>query len=123
MAFVIRSAGGPGGRGDFRQKWQGATVRRQIAAAIQGGMDDLAKSVLADLHEQLHKVSHEMADKAFARVEIRGGKRTLTAGSEAGHTAYHELGTSNFEGHPQIRQIMDRRIPEVTELIRRRMPG
>lgn len=114
---TVRSAGGPYGRGNFRQTWQGAQVLRAWEAQIQDGMDRLADEIEDELVSTLHRVSGEMADNAFASVEVRGGKRTISAGSTAEHTAYHELGTSTFEGHPQIREVIDRAAPRLTQTI------
>lgn len=114
---AIRIAGGPRGRGAARFTWEGATVLRQWEAQIQAGMETLAEEIESDLRSNLHRVTDEMADNAFANVEVRGGKRTITAGSTAPHTAYHELGTSRYSAHPQIRQTIDRYAPRLTERI------
>lgn len=119
---AIRRAGGPYGRGSHRQTWNGATVKVTIQQATQKALEDLAKEIRATLQEELHRVSGEMAEKSFATVDVRGTKRTLRAGSDADHTAYHEVGTVNFEGHPQIRKIMDRYAPQVTQRIKANMP-
>lgn len=116
MVAVTR-AGGPYGRGNFRTTWRGATVLQQWQAQIQAGMERVAAETLAELTSTLHRVSEEMADNAFATVAVRGTKRTIVAGSTAPHTAYHELGTTTFEGHPQIRGVVDRQAPRVTQSI------
>ena len=99
-------------------QWQGATVLKAWEDQIQAGMEDEADEVEADLKATLHRDSNQMADNAFAVVEVRGTKRTLRAGSTAPHTVFHELGTANFEGHPQIREVIDRHAPHVTQKIR-----
>lgn len=115
---AVQSAGGPGGRGAFRQQWRGATIRQAMSAAIQSVMDDLAKEIEATLRSELHRwpkhQQHRLAEEAFAEVLATGGKRTLRAGSAAPYAAYHELGTSTFVGHPQIREIVDRYAAELT---------
>lgn len=114
---AARTAGGPYGRGNFRTTWNGATVLQQWQAQIQAGMETVAAETLAELISTLHRVSGEMADNAFATVAVRGTKRTIVAGSTAPHTAYHELGTTTFEGHPQIRKIIDQTAPKLTQHI------
>lgn len=114
---VTRSAGGPYGRGAFRETWRGATVLQQWQAQIQAGMEKVAADTLADLRASIHVDTGEMRDKAFAKVEVRGTKRTLVAGSAANHAAYEELGTIYRPGHPQIRGVIDRQAPRVTQSI------
>lgn len=115
---AVRSAGGPYGRGSFRETWQGATVLRAWEAQIQAGLEQVAEDTLEDLHVTIHEDSGEMRRQAFATVEVRGTKRTLVAGSSAKHAIYEELGTSLRPGHPQIRQVVDRQAKRVTEAIR-----
>lgn len=114
---AFRLAGGPGGRGNFRVTWQGATVLRAIDQATQRAMDAEASEVLSDLVLSIHRKSGEMAEKAFAVVEIRGGKRALVAGSEADHAVYEEI------RHPQIRKVMDRHVGHVPPRIREALGG
>lgn len=111
-----RVAGGPG-RGRFRQTWQGATVLQQWLGQVQDGLAAEAAELLADLRASIHVESGEMRDKAFAEVEVRGTKRTLTAGSAAEHAAYEELGTSRRPAHPVIREVMDRHQSHITQKI------
>lgn len=115
---AVRAAGGPYGRGAFRETWQGATVLQAWQAQIQAGMERVAAESLDDLRASIHVDTGEMRDKAFATVEVRGTKRTLVAGSAANHAVYEELGTSRRPGHPQIRQVVDRQAKRVTEAIR-----
>lgn len=110
-------AGGPYGRGAFRETWNGATVLQQWQAQIQAGMERVAAETLADLRASIHVDTGEMRDKAFATVEVRGTKRTLVAGSAANHAAYEELGTVHRPGHPMIRAVVDRQAPRVTQSI------
>lgn len=112
---VIKQVGGKRS-GTFQ--WQGATVLKAWEDQIQAGLEAEAEEIAEDLAATLHRDSGQLADESFAVVEVRGTKRTIRAGSDAPHTAFHELGTSNFEGHPQIRQIMDRHVGHVTERIR-----
>lgn len=117
---AIRSSGGPG-RG-VKLTWQGATVFAKVDAGVQSALDDLAKEIEATLHRELHRYpkhkEHQMADEAFAKVTVSGTKRTLSLGSDAPYTYWHEEGTSNFEGHPQIREIADRYAPQITPRLR-----
>lgn len=114
---AARTAGGPYGRGAFRTTWRGATVLKAWQDQIQAGMERVAAETLADLRATIHVDTGEMRDKAFATVEVRGTKRTLVAGSAANHAAYEELGTIYREGHPMIRQVVDRQAPRVTQAI------
>jgi hypothetical protein len=120
---VIRSAGGPGGRGNFRLVWQGATVLRAWDAQIQAGLRTSARQILDDLHQEIHVDSGEMRDKAFAEVLVAGTKRTIVAGSAADHAIYEELGTRFRPGHPQIRKVIDRNAPLVTQNIAQARAG
>ena len=114
---ATRSAGGPYGRGPFRLTWRGGRVLEEIRAQVEDGLKAEAREIEDDLHSTLHRVTGEMADEAFADVEVRSGRRVIAAGSNAEHTLYHELGTPTFGGHPQIRQIIDRHAPHVTQAI------
>lgn len=114
-------SGGPYGRGNFTLRWRGATIRREIDAAVESALREEAAEVLADLQATLHVKTGEMNQGAFAEVGASGGKRSLAAGSTAEHTLYHELGTIYFEGHPQIRETMDRHIPHVTPRLRQKI--
>lgn len=114
---VIRSAGGPSGRGAYRQTWRGGTVAQQLDAAVQQVMDDKAKEILADLRTEIHEVSGEMRRQAFARVEVSGGKRSLTAGSDVDYAIFEEI------RHPQIRKVMDKHIPTVPPRLKAAIGG
>jgi hypothetical protein len=114
--MAVISQGGSGG--GVRFEWRGATVLKAWEDQIQAGMQAEAAEVLDDLRNSIHVQSGDMRDEAFAEVEVRGTKRTLRAGSASDHAIYEELGTSRRPGHPQIRGVMDRHIPHVTEKIR-----
>jgi len=114
---AIRTAGGPYGRGSARYIWQGATVLKAWEAQIQAGMEKVAEDTLADLRVTIHEDTGEMRRQAFATVDVRGTKRTLQAGSTVPYAAYEELGTIYRAGHPQIRQVIDRQAPRVTQAI------
>lgn len=107
---VIRAAG----KDAVRLTWNGATVLKAWEDQIQTGMDAEADEVLDDLHASIHEVSGDMRRKAFARVEVRGTKRTLVAGSDSGHAVFEELEPNN---HPVIRTTMDRHIPHISQKI------
>jgi len=114
---AVRTAGGPYGRGAFRTTWRGATVLQQWQAQIAAGMERVAAETLADLRVTIHEDTGRMRREAYATVEVRGTKRTLVAGSAAPYAAYEELGTIYRPGHPQIRQVVDRQAPRVTQAI------
>jgi hypothetical protein len=116
---ALRRSGGPGGRTQFQ--WQGATVARQVTAAVQTALDGRARAALDALRSELHRDTGEMAARAFAEVSVAGTKRTLRLGSDAPHTYWHEMGSSNYPAHPQIRQIADRLAPTITPAIRAAM--
>lgn len=114
---AARTAGGPYGRGAFRTTWNGATVKQAWLSQIEAGMEKVASDTLADLRVTIHLDTGRMRAEAFATVEVRGTKRTLVAGSAAPYAAYEELGTIYRPGHPQIRQVVDRQAPRVTQAI------
>lgn len=118
---ALTPSGGPGR--SFRLTWRGATVSRQVDAAMRAALEDEAREVRADLQASLHRVTGEMAEKSFAEVTVSGTKRQLRLGSDAPHTAYHELGTSNYPAHPQIRAIADRHAPHITPRLRAALGG
>lgn len=100
--------------GKVRFVWRGATVAASLLDQIQDGMETESEEILDDLHSSIHVKSGEMRDKAYASVEIRGTKRALVAGSTAEHAAFEELSPNN---HPQIRGVMDRHTPHITQRI------
>lgn len=114
---AVRTAGGPGGQGSFRLTWEGATVQRAWEAEILAGMEAEATEILADLRTSIHMVSGEMRREAFAAVETRGTKRTIVAGSAVDYAVYEEA------RHPQIRMVVDRHAPHVTQKIAAARPG
>lgn len=111
----------PAGRGgrSFKYTWRGGAVLRQIDAAVQAAFDERARAAKGLLEAELHRVSHEMANRSFAEVSLAGTRRSLKIGSDAPHTYYHENGTAYFEGHPQIRSIADRIAPTITPAIQK----
>jgi hypothetical protein len=108
---VTRVAGGPGGRGSARFTWQGATVQRVWEAQIQAGLEAEAAEIRADLQASIHIQSGEMRRQSFAEVAVRGTKRTIVAGSGVSYAIYEEA------RHPQIRMVIDRHAPHVTQKI------
>jgi hypothetical protein len=54
-----------------------------------------------------------MADEAYARIDVEGDKIVIRAGSESGHTLYHEL-----RYHPQLRQTMDVWAPRIAAAVK-----
>jgi hypothetical protein len=106
-----RSAGGPGGRGSFRMTWQGATVLRAWEQQVRLGLETEAREIEADLKASIHVLTGQMRREASAWVEIRGGKRSIVAGSGAPYAIYEEA------LHPQIRLVVDRHAPHVTQKI------
>ena len=108
-----RQSGGPGGRSAYRVTWEGSRVKAAVDAAMLAGMQKLASDLEAYLHATLHRDTGEMADKAFAVVEVVGDRIVIRAGSDAAHTIYHEL-----IYHPQLRQAMDVWAPKISALVR-----
>jgi hypothetical protein len=116
---TYRQGGGFRRPGDFNLSWRGGPVRQALIDAGTEVMERKADVILARLQSELHKLSGEMAEKAFAEVEVQSGNRIrLRAGSRAEHTSLHELGNANYEGHPQIREIMDQEIPTLIPELR-----
>lgn len=108
---ATRLSGGPGKRGAFRAEWRGAAVLESWKQQIGTGVADLADDILSDLHQEIHKVSGEMARQAFADVSVDGSKRTIRAGSSVPYAAYEEA------RHPQLRLVIDRHAPRLTQKI------
>lgn len=111
--MALRQAGGPGGRGAFRLTWRGGTVARAISDAVERGCQTHASVLRQRFRSEFHRVTGDMAEKSFAVVEVVGGRKVVRGGSTSDHTAYHELGTARYSGHPQIRQIMDEENPRL----------
>jgi hypothetical protein len=86
-------------------------VQRVWEAQIQAGMDAEADEIEADLKSSIHMLSGEMRRAAFADVVTRGTKRTIVAGSGVPYAVYEEA------RHPQIRMVVDRHAPHVTQKI------
>ncbi len=123
----LRKAGGPYGRGGFRFTWRGGYLRTAVTEGIDQAMKEQQKRILSRLRRELHKYPkhrrHQLAPRAFCRVDVVGNERVarrLVAGSNASFAVYHELGTSKFVGHPQIRQIMDQERLQLAPAIRAR---
>lgn len=111
------------GRGALTHTWQGATVTQAVDRAVEAALAGRAAAARAALSSELHRDSGQMAEQSFAEVGVSGGKRQLRLGSAAPHTAYHELGTSNYPAHPQIRAIADRIAPTISPAIRAALGG
>lgn len=107
---VTRSSGGPG-RGAYTQEWRGAQVLELWKQQIGDGCLALAQDILADLHSNIHVISGEMRRQAFADVSVDATKRTIRAGSTVDYAVYEEI------RHPQIRAVMDRQAPKLTQKI------
>lgn len=121
----LRASAASGNASGLTFTWRGGRVVQIVTQALADEMEQQRSDIEATLRRELHRypshTEHRLADEAFAEVTVRSGRRTLTAGSRAPYTAFHELGTSTFEGHPQIREIMDRFIPVLLPRIRRRI--
>lgn len=115
---AVRQAGGPSGRGSYRFRWDGARVVSQVTAQAQSAADDLARDLEAYLRANLHRDTGQMADESFADVSVSGSRIVIRAGSDAGHTLFHEL-----VYHPQLRQTMDEWAPKIASYLRAKMRG
>lgn len=100
-----------------QQTWRGATVLEAWKQQIGTGMLDLAGEILDDLHQTLHEVTGEARRQAFADVSVEGTKRTIRAGSTVPYMSFEEY------RHPQIRLVIDRSAPKLTEKIRAARTG
>ncbi len=100
------------GKGRYKLTWQGATVKQAIDSALDAALEALAQEIRAYLQANLHRITGRMAAESFAEVEVRGGKRTLSLGSDAPYTIFHEL-----RYHPQLRETADIFAPQVTPRI------
>lgn len=118
---ALRPSGGPGRA--FKFTWQGATVLRQIEAAVDQALKAEAAEIHADLEASLHKVTGRMAAESFADVTVAGTKRTLRLGSEAPYSIYEEEGTSQRAGHHVIRTVADRHVSHITPAIKSALGG
>jgi hypothetical protein len=107
---AVRRSGGPG-RGASSQEWRGAQVLEAWTQQIGTGVQTLASDILDDLHQTIHEITGEMRRQAFADVSVNGTKRTIRAGSAVDYAIYEEL------RHPQIRQVIDRQAPRLTQMI------
>lgn len=107
---TVRSSGGPG-RGAFTQEWRGAAVLESWKEQIGTGVQELAADILADLQQTIHEESGEMRRQAFAEVSVDATKRTIRAGSAVDYAAFEE------HKHPQIRAVIDRQAPKLTQRI------
>jgi len=111
MAF--KTAGGPRGRGSFRVSNRWSVLTKQVDDGTVAAAHQLQKDILNYLHANLHRWTHEMANRAFCEVYFTSGKLVVRFGSDAAHTAYHE-----FIYHPQIRQTADLWLPKIGPYIR-----
>jgi hypothetical protein len=98
--------GGQGARYTF--DWRGDATYRFVVNDVIREMESLAALLEGYLHGELHRATGDMADNAYARVEVRGDLIIIRAGSESDHTIYHEL-----RYHPQLRQTMDVWAPRI----------
>lgn len=103
--------GGQGAR--YTLDWQGDRAYRFVVNDVIREMESLAALLEGYLHDTLHRVTGEMADQAFARVEVRGSTIVIVAGSTSEHTIYHEI-----RYHPQLRQTLDIWAPRVAANVR-----
>ena len=103
--MAARQFGGPGGRFGF--SWNGPALVRGKFRAERRAAERVRSELEAYLKSTLHVQTGEMRDKSFVEIVQTDIETTLVAGSDAPHTAYHELGTAHFAGHPQLRQAMD----------------
>lgn len=107
------------------QTWNGAAILAGIEAAVDQTVNDRAKGIEQRLHAELHRWhltppdQHFLADMAYAAVYHVGARWTLSAGSEASYTVWHEL-----KYHPQIRQIVgDQEGPKLAAAVRDAVRG
>lgn len=112
----VSVAGAGGVRYDL--EWLGSEVYRKQAQAIVRDMESFASLLEGYLHQTLHRWTGQMADEAYAVVDVRGDSIVISAGSSAGHTIYHEL-----RYHPQLRQTMDVWAPRIAAGIARTVTG
>ena len=98
--------------------WHGAIIARKIDAATDAGLGSVARAAQSLLRSELHRWTGEMAARSFAEVSSSGGRRTLSIGSDAEHTFFHEVAPNNYPPHPQIRPIADRIGPTIIPAIR-----
>ena len=108
---ATRLSGGAGRRGPFTAEWRGAQVLDAWKQQIGDGMQQLADEILADLKVTIHEDTGEMRRQAFAEVSVDGTKRTIRAGSAVDYAVLEEL------RHPQIRAVIDRAAPKLTQKI------
>jgi len=104
---------------NYKLTWRGAIVLKTINDDINRAMENLRQDIEQYLHSNLHKWTGQMADEAFAELTIvTSGKRTLSVGSDAPHTLYHE-----FRYHPQLREALDIWAPKVTQYLQAALRG
>jgi hypothetical protein len=92
---------------DFTFTWRGSALQIAKRAGEAAGAEKTRAEIEDYLKATLHRVTGQMARESFAVVHSTDQETVLQAGSDAGHTVYHELGTSNFVGHPQLRATQD----------------
>lgn len=100
---------------DFDFRWNGAALEMAMRSGLASGAEKTRSAVESHLKATLHRVSGQMADESYAVLLTTDNETVLLFGSDAPHTAAHELGWHrlgpngeiSFEGHPQIREIGD----------------
>ena len=114
MAAITQTGGNRriGSTTPFHFSWRGARVIDAQRRAQDDALEQERREVLDDLLTSIHVETGWMRALAFARVEIRGDRRVLEAGSGADYAIYEEA------RHPQIHMVMDRHVPHVTGRLR-----
>lgn len=88
-------------------RWNGPALIAAKNGAVDDALGKLAQDIDAHLASELHVWTGEMRDKRFAEVDQRGDNPEVVFGSDAPHTAIHELFARNYPPHPQIRSTGD----------------
>lgn len=104
------------GRGNYRLTWRGSAVATQYKAALNAELNGVASDMLTWLKTNLHRVTGDMANQAYANVGVVGSRRVVRAGSTSDHSFWHEM-----RYHAQFRQCMDIFVPRAQEAARRAM--
>ena len=112
---TTRTAGGPKGRGSYRITSNWRAFQKLVDDATAAAARQLQQDILRYLHENLHRWTGEMAERAFCEVYFTAsGTLVVRFGSDAAHTFWHEV-----RYHPQIRETADIWLPKVGEYIKR----
>ena len=89
-----------------------------VVGAEIGAAQQVAKQLQAYLRSTLHRwpehATHQMADEAFARVEVEGNVVKIVFGSPAPYTFWHEV-----RYHAQLRQTLDVWAPIFSRMVMR----